>query len=227
SRKLSFGEYSVSLNPASRTSADGETFIVSRNRCHFRRRLNPDMRWAMDILFESGPTRPGKQDRCQRPALGDAGPARPSALPDRLTRRLRPSIVRTRANLSKGRDAKPRVYGVSLDGWVAHRRCRCFLSGRSRCYRFGMGTRVSMQGTAIVCISSLLLAFAGGARAATYYVRNGGDENADGRSHQTAWATLGKVNSFSFSTGDDVLFHEGHVFTDGVLEVDWSGTSSD
>lgn len=72
----------------------------------------------------------------------------------------------------------------------------------------------------------LLLLVASEARAATYYVRNGGNDNADGRSDATAWATIGKVNAYSFTAGDSVLFHEGDVFTGGVLNVDWGGTSS-
>lgn len=64
------------------------------------------------------------------------------------------------------------------------------------------------------------------AHAATYYVRNGGDDSADGRSHATAWATIDKVNSFSFSSGDVVLFHEGHTWKSKRLEIDWGGTSS-
>lgn len=77
------------------------------------------------------------------------------------------------------------------------------------------------------CCSLLLtLTFASGAQAATYYVRNGGNDNADGKSHSTAWATINKVNGHAFSTGDSVLFHEGHVFTDTPLTVDWGGTSS-
>jgi hypothetical protein len=62
--------------------------------------------------------------------------------------------------------------------------------------------------------------------AATYYVRNGGDDSADGKSHATAWASIGKVNSFSFAAGDTVLFHEGHVWKQRTLTVDWAGTSS-
>jgi Right handed beta helix region len=61
--------------------------------------------------------------------------------------------------------------------------------------------------------------------AATYYVRNGGSDSADGRSHGTAWASLNKVNSFSFAPGDQVLLHEGHRWV-GLLSVDWPGTSS-
>jgi parallel beta-helix repeat protein len=71
--------------------------------------------------------------------------------------------------------------------------------------------------------SSLLAASAAGA--ATYYVRVGGNDNADGRSHATAWATLGKVNKTTFATSDIVLLHEGDRFT-GSLTVDWSGTST-
>ena len=37
--------------------------------------------------------------------------------------------------------------------------------------------------------------------AATYYVRNGGDDSADGKSHATAWASLSKVNNYSFAAG--------------------------
>jgi parallel beta-helix repeat protein len=70
----------------------------------------------------------------------------------------------------------------------------------------------------LVCASS--------AEAATYYVRNGGSDSADGRSHATAWASLSKVNGYSFAAGDRVLFHEGHRWV-GQLTVDWAGTSSE
>ncbi|HET8697119.1 MAG TPA: right-handed parallel beta-helix repeat-containing protein, partial [Gammaproteobacteria bacterium] len=63
------------------------------------------------------------------------------------------------------------------------------------------------------------------ADAATYYVRNGGNDSADGKSHATAWASLSKVNGYSFATGDRVLFHEGDRWV-GTLTVDWAGTSS-
>jgi parallel beta-helix repeat protein len=69
----------------------------------------------------------------------------------------------------------------------------------------------------LVCASS--------AEAATYYVRNGGSDSADGRSHATAWASLSRVNGYSFAAGDRVLFHEGHRWV-GLLTVDWAGTSS-
>jgi len=72
----------------------------------------------------------------------------------------------------------------------------------------------------------LAFAWAGTSEAATYYVRNGGDDSADGRSPATAWASLGKVNGYGFAAGDVVLLHEGDRFV-GQVTVDWGGTSSD
>jgi hypothetical protein len=59
--------------------------------------------------------------------------------------------------------------------------------------------------------------------AATYYVRNGGDDARDGLTHDTAWQSLAKVNARQFSQGDDVLFLEGNTWA-GQLRVNWSGT---
>jgi len=70
-----------------------------------------------------------------------------------------------------------------------------------------------------------LLLVASAAEAATYYVRADGNDNGDGRSHATAWATLGKVSKQSLATSDIVLFHEGDTFS-GTLTVKWAGTSS-
>lgn len=63
--------------------------------------------------------------------------------------------------------------------------------------------------------------------AKSYYVKNGGNDNADGTSDATAWATVGKVNKFSFSTGDDVYFKAGDTWSGADLAIDWSGTSGD
>jgi parallel beta-helix repeat protein len=71
----------------------------------------------------------------------------------------------------------------------------------------------------------LAFAWAGTGEAATYYVRNGGNDSADGRSHGTAWASLSKVNSYGFAAGDVVLLQEGSRFV-GQVTVDWAGTSS-
>jgi hypothetical protein len=62
-------------------------------------------------------------------------------------------------------------------------------------------------------------------QAATYYVRNDGNDRASGTSHAAAWATLDKVNRQSLKSGDVVLFREGDRWQ-GRLAVDWSGTAS-
>jgi parallel beta-helix repeat protein len=62
--------------------------------------------------------------------------------------------------------------------------------------------------------------------AATYYVRNGGNDAGDGLTHDTAWQSLAKINGRNFSPGDDVLFLEGNAWA-GQLRVNWSGTPDD
>jgi hypothetical protein len=74
-------------------------------------------------------------------------------------------------------------------------------------------------------LPTLACAWVGTSEAATYYVRNGGSDSADGRSHATAWASLSKINAFTFAAGDIVLLHEGDRFL-GQVTVDWAGTSS-
>ena len=51
-----------------------------------------------------------------------------------------------------------------------------------------------------------------------YYVANCGDDNADGKSPETAWATYDKLNSFEFKSGDTVLFNRGDIWR-GMLEA--------
>lgn len=55
------------------------------------------------------------------------------------------------------------------------------------------------------------------ASAATYYVRNGGNDSATGTSDATAWASISKVNSFAlaqnFHSGDIIQFKRGSVWT--------------
>src|SRR5262245_36295384 len=81
-----------------------------------------------------------------------------------------------------------------------------------------------MRSVVFSCLLGSLLV-AGTAHATTYYVRAGGCDCADGKSDGTAWASLTKVNSMSFATGDAVLLREGDKFS-GTLTVDWGGTSS-
>jgi parallel beta-helix repeat protein len=75
-------------------------------------------------------------------------------------------------------------------------------------------------------LSAVGLVCAFSADALTYYVKNGGNDSADGRSDATAWASLSKVNAYSFAAGDRVLFREGHRWV-GVLTVDWAGTTTE
>ena len=60
---------------------------------------------------------------------------------------------------------------------------------------------------------------------AIYYVRNGGNDSYTGLSDAQAWATVARVNSFSFSTGDDVYFKCGDTWAGTYVFVDWNGTS--
>jgi len=50
------------------------------------------------------------------------------------------------------------------------------------------------------------------AKATTYYVKNRGNDLAEGTSDATAWGTINKVNSFNFSAGDSVLFKRGDMW---------------
>ena len=56
--------------------------------------------------------------------------------------------------------------------------------------------------------------------ATKYYVKNGGNNLADGKSDENAWATIAKVNTFTFQPGDSVCFKRGSVWREYVrLEV--------
>lgn len=51
----------------------------------------------------------------------------------------------------------------------------------------------------------------------SYYVSTSGSDANDGLSPATAWQSIGKVNSFDFVGGDNVLFEGGKTFTDTPL----------
>ena len=63
--------------------------------------------------------------------------------------------------------------------------------------------------------------------AATYYVKPNGNDALNGRSDATAWKTIGKVNRYSFATGDDVYFKCGGTWVRTSLFVDWNGSDND
>ena len=61
-----------------------------------------------------------------------------------------------------------------------------------------------------------------------YYVKSyadGGRDSHTGDSHEQAWETIAKVNSFSFNTGDCVYFKCGDTWNNAHLTIDWSGTN--
>ncbi len=60
--------------------------------------------------------------------------------------------------------------------------------------------------------------------AATYYVSNAGDDANSGLNEELAWETLTKVNSATFSAGDQILFKRGDTFY-GSLIISQSGSS--
>lgn len=63
----------------------------------------------------------------------------------------------------------------------------------------------------------LTMAFVSTVFAATYYVKNDGNDNLSGTSDQQAWRTVGKVNKSKLNDGDMVLFKRGSVFADATL----------
>lgn len=74
-------------------------------------------------------------------------------------------------------------------------------------------------------ISLLLFASASAVWSATYYVdSSGGDDGNSGTSPESAWQTLSKVNSVTFSPGDSILFIRGGEWT-GQLTPAGSGSS--
>jgi len=66
-----------------------------------------------------------------------------------------------------------------------------------------------------ICVVSTLII--NPAFSATYYVKNGGNNSADGLSDGNAWATIGQVNSVNFANGDIVSYNKGDTFDDANL----------
>ena len=71
-------------------------------------------------------------------------------------------------------------------------------------------TETGAQATAVVIVTATT------STGTTYYVKNGGNDSADGLSDATAWATMAKANTaVSIGTvhaGDTILFRRGDVF---------------
>ncbi|MCG6189071.1 right-handed parallel beta-helix repeat-containing protein, partial [Maribellus maritimus] len=76
-----------------------------------------------------------------------------------------------------------------------------------------------------IVLSAILLVFlASNGFATTYYVSSAGNDNNSGTSSSQAWRTLEKVNSFSPSPGDQILFNRGDQWV-GTLTINVSGSS--
>jgi len=53
--------------------------------------------------------------------------------------------------------------------------------------------------------------------AKNYYIKNGGNNRADGKSEATAWASISKVNGMHFLPGDSILFKKGDVWRETLI----------
>lgn len=53
--------------------------------------------------------------------------------------------------------------------------------------------------------------------ATNYYVSNSGNDSNSGTSTSTPWKTIAKVNTFTFSPGDQILFRNGETFYGGLI----------
>ncbi len=60
----------------------------------------------------------------------------------------------------------------------------------------------------------------------SYYVSNTGNDNNDGLSPETAWATINKINNTSFNQGDGVYFKRGDIWRYDTLFCDEGVTYS-
>ena len=84
---------------------------------------------------------------------------------------------------------------------------------------------VLVAAVGIASIGSLMLSTSvAHAAATTYYVSNGGNDSANGTSPSSAWRTLAKVNSATFSSGDQILLERGDIWRE-TLTVNSSGSS--
>lgn len=94
---------------------------------------------------------------------------------------------------------------------------------------------MNLQFKAFLWILFIPAVFFVSCQSTTYYVDNNiGNDSNNGKKPEKAWATIKKVNSFSFQAGDKILFHgdqtfEGTIFLDSTkngTENKWLTISS-
>lgn len=68
--------------------------------------------------------------------------------------------------------------------------------------------------------------FAPHTTAATYYVSPNGDDSKDGKTEQTAWKTIARVNQDTYIPGDKILFERGGEWTGKTLAPQGSGSAT-
>lgn len=68
--------------------------------------------------------------------------------------------------------------------------------------------------------------FAPHTTAATYYVSPNGDDSNDGKTEQTAWKTIARVNQDTYIPGDKILFERGGEWTGKTLAPQGSGSAA-
>jgi hypothetical protein len=68
----------------------------------------------------------------------------------------------------------------------------------------------------LLLVSSLLI-FSCTEPSHVYFVNSGGNDSNSGRTPETAWKTLEKINKHDFSPGDSILFRGGDVFEGTIL----------
>jgi uncharacterized repeat protein (TIGR02059 family) len=74
-------------------------------------------------------------------------------------------------------------------------------------------------------VTAVLMSLSVSLSATTYYVSNSGSDSNDGKTETTAWKTISKINSISFTAGDVISFKCGDTWRE-TLNVPSSGTSA-
>jgi hypothetical protein len=77
----------------------------------------------------------------------------------------------------------------------------------------------------LIVFCSFCFIFQAQAADTNYYVSNSGNDNADGLTPSTSWATVSKVNGSSFSPGDSILFMRGDIWSEQLL-IPGSGSAN-